>query len=233
MTEHIVKSFDDELDELTAEVARMGGLAEQLLSDALDAVSARDNQLAKEVIQRDDEIDALQQDLERRVILLLALRQPMAGDLRRTFSALKISGDLERIGDLAKNVAKRALVLNESNPMPLTRGIHRMGRVVSGMLKDVLDAYTSGDVDLAIDVWQRDDEIDAHYNSQFRELLTYMMEDPRTITMCTHLLFMAKNLERIGDHGTNIAENVHYLVTGEELPRNTDSTERTTSEEAP
>ncbi len=218
MTEHIVKSFDDELDELTAEVARMGGLAEKLLSDALDAVVSRDGALANEVIQRDKEIDALQLELERRVILLLALRQPMASDLRRTFSALKISGDLERIGDLAKNIAKRALILNEQRPMSLTRSVHRMGHVVSNMLKDVLDAYTTADVDLAIDVWRRDDEIDAHYNSLFRELLTYMMEDSKTITMCTHLLFMAKNLERIGDHGTNIAENVHYLVTGEELP---------------
>jgi phosphate transport system protein len=217
MTEHIVKSFDDELDELTAEVARMGGLAEKLLSDALDAVVARDGDLARAVIERDKEIDALQLDLERRVILLLALRQPMASDLRRTFSALKISGDLERIGDLAKNIAKRALILNESRPMSLTRSVHRMGHVVSGMLKDVLDAYTTADVDLAVDVWRRDDEVDAHYNSLFRELLTYMMEDSKTITMCTHLLFMAKNLERIGDHGTNIAENVHYLVTGQEL----------------
>ncbi len=196
----------------------MGGLAEKLLSDALDAVVSRDGALANEVIQRDKEIDALQLELERRVILLLALRQPMASDLRRTFSALKISGDLERIGDLAKNIAKRALILNEQRPMSLTRSVHRMGHVVSNMLKDVLDAYTTADVDLAIDVWRRDDEIDAHYNSLFRELLTYMMEDSKTITMCTHLLFMAKNLERIGDHGTNIAENVHYLVTGEELP---------------
>ena len=219
MTDHIVKSFDDELDELTAEVARMGGLAEQLLQDALDAVLGRDDALARAVIERDHEIDALQMELERRVILLLALRQPMATDLRRTFSALKISGDLERIGDLAKNIAKRALILNESPPMPLTRGIHRMGQVVGTMLRDVLDAYTSADVNLAVDVWHRDDEVDAHYNSLFRELLTYMMEDPRTITMCTHLLFMAKNLERAGDHATNIAENVHYLVTGEELPQ--------------
>ncbi len=218
MTEHIVKSFDDELDELTAEVARMGGLAEKLLSDALDAAVARDGDLAKEVIARDKEIDALQLDLERRVILLLALRQPMASDLRRTFSALKISGDLERIGDLAKNIAKRSLILNESRPMSLTRSVHRMGHVVSNMLKEVLDAYTTADVDLAVDVWRRDDEIDAHYNSLFRELLTYMMEDSKTITMCTHLLFMAKNLERIGDHGTNIAENVYYLVKGEEMP---------------
>ncbi len=217
MTEHIVKSFDDELDELTAEVARMGGLAEQLLSDALDAVVSRDGDLAKAIIKRDKEIDELQLELERRVILLLALRQPMAADLRRTFSALKISGDLERIGDLAKNMAKRALILNESKPMSLTRSVHRMGHVVGNMLKDVLDAYTTADVDLAVDVWHRDEEIDAHYNSLFRELLTYMMEDSKTITTCTHLLFMAKNLERIGDHSTNIAENVHYLVTGEEL----------------
>jgi phosphate transport system protein len=218
MTDHIVKSFDDELDELTAEVARMGGLAEKLLGDALDAVVERNGDLARDVIKRDKEIDALQLELERRVILLLALRQPMAADLRRTFCALKISGDLERIGDLAKNIAKRSLILNESRPVSLTRSIHRMGHVVGDMLKDVLDAYTTADVGLAVDVWRRDDDIDAHYNSLFRELLTYMMEDSKTITLCTHLLFMAKNLERIGDHSTNIAENVHFLVTGEELP---------------
>ncbi len=218
MNDHIVKSFDDELDELTAEVARMGGLAEQLLTDSLNAIVDRDNKLAELAIQRDQDINALQRELEQRVIFLLALRQPMASDLRRTLTALKISSDLERVGDLAKSIAKRALILNAARPMPLTRSIHRMGNMAGGMLKDVLDAYTSGETDLAVEVWHRDDDIDAHYNSLFRELLTYMMEDPRTIDTCTHLLFMAKNLERIGDHATNIAEDVHYLVTGEPLP---------------
>jgi phosphate transport system protein len=142
----------------------------------------------------------------------------MANDLRRTVAAMKIAANLERCGDLAKNIAKRTLVLSESEPvMPLTRSIERMGRLVIGRLKDVLDAYTASDVDRAILVWSRDDEVDEHYNSLFRELLTYMMGDPRMITSCAHLLFVAKNLERIGDHATNIAEIIHYEITGEDL----------------
>jgi phosphate transport system protein len=218
MNEHIVKSYEDELNTLTAECARMGGLTEAQVADGLEAVIKRDSALAEQVVGRDDRLDMLEADIERKAIKLIALRQPMANDLRRTVAAMKIAANLERCGDLAKNIAKRTLVLAESEPiMPLTRSIERMGRLVVGRLKDVLDAYTASDVDRAILVWSRDDEVDEHYNSLFRELLTYMMGDPRTITACAHLLFVAKNLERIGDHATNIAEIVHYEITGQEL----------------
>jgi phosphate transport system protein len=218
MNEHIVKSYEDELNTLTAECARMGGLTEAQVADGLEAVIKRDSALAEQVVGRDDRLDILEADIERKAIKLIALRQPMANDLRRTVAAMKIAANLERCGDLAKNIAKRTLVLAESEPiMPLTRSIERMGRLVVGRLKDVLDAYTASDVDRAILVWSRDDEVDEHYNSLFRELLTYMMGDPRTITACAHLLFVAKNLERIGDHATNIAEIVHYEITGQEL----------------
>jgi phosphate transport system protein len=197
----------------------MGGLAEHAVTSSLDAVRRRDTALAKAVIERDARIDEMQRELEKKVIRLLALRQPLAHDLRQAIAALKISSNLERIGDLAKNIAKRTLVLNESEPIELTRGVDRLGRLVIGRLKDVLDAYARGEPELAISVWYRDDDVDQHYNSLFRELLTYMMEDPRMIGSGAHLLFVAKNLERIGDHATNIAEVVHYVVTGEDLPR--------------
>jgi len=218
MNEHIVKSYEDELNALTAECARMGGLTEAQVADSLDAVVRRDQQLAGVVVSRDERLDGLEADIERKAIRLIALRQPMANDLRRTVAAMKIAGNLERIGDLAKNIAKRSLVILESEPMtPLNRSIERMGKLVSGRLKEVLDAYTSSNVERAAAVWSRDDEVDEHYNSLFRELLTYMMGDPRTITACAHLLFVAKNLERIGDHATNIAEIIHFEITGEEM----------------
>jgi phosphate transport system protein len=218
MNEHIVKSYEDELNTLTAECARMGGLTEAQVGDALDAVVRRDQQMAETVVTRDERLDLLQADIERKAIRLIALRQPMANDLRKTVAAMKIAMNLERCGDLAKNIAKRTLVLTASEPMaPLTRSIERMGRLVLGRLKDVLDAYTASDLDRALAVWSRDDEVDEHYNSLFRELLTYMMGDPRTITACAHLLFVAKNMERIGDHATNIAEIIHYEITGEEM----------------
>ncbi|MGE3303654.1 MAG: phosphate signaling complex protein PhoU [Hyphomonadaceae bacterium] len=217
MTEHTVKSFGVELDALSAEVARMGGVAESQVADCITAVVRRDTALAQSVIERDAKVDTLQHEIERRVLRLMALRQPVAIDLRETLSALKIAGDLERIGDLAKSVSKRTLALNQGDPIQLTRGIERMGRVAGAHLKQVLDAYAKRDVHLALGVWYQDEEIDAHYNSLFRELLTYMMEDARTISRCAHLLFIAKNIERIGDHCTNIAESVHFLVTGEEL----------------
>ena len=219
MTEHIVKAYDEELNHLAAEVARMGGLAEAEMTEALDTVIRRDASLAQSVIERDLKLDALNIEIERKSIRLIALRQPVAQDLRRAVAAMKIASNLERCGDLAKNIAKRGVVLAESEPItPLTRSIERMGKLVSSRLKDVLDAYTSGEVERAIAVWSQDDEVDEHYNSLFRELLTYMMGDPRTITACAHLLFIAKNLERVGDHATNIAELVHYELTGEELP---------------
>jgi phosphate transport system protein len=217
MNEHTVKSYGSELETLASDVSRMGGLAEAELNDAIAAVVRRDTALAQSVIERDSKIDAAHRDVERRVIRVMALRQPMASDLRETIAAWKISGDLERIGDLAKNISKRTLVLNQSDPIQLTRSIERMGRMASAHLKQVLDAYAQRNADMGISVWYRDEEIDAHYNSLFRELLTYMMEDPRTISPCAHLLFVAKNIERIGDHCTNIAETVHYLVTGEEI----------------
>jgi phosphate transport system protein len=218
MNQHTVKAYGDELNQITAEVARMGGLAEAQVADAVEAVARRDVALARAVVERDARLDALHRDIEKKAIRLMALRQPVASDLRKTVGAMKLAVDLERTGDLAKNIAKRGLILAESEPMqPLTRSIERMGRLVSVRLRDVLDAYTASEVDRALSVWTSDDEVDEHYNALFRELLTYMMSDPRTIGACTHLLFMAKNLERIGDHATNIAETIHYEITGDEM----------------
>jgi phosphate transport system protein len=216
--EHTLRAYDDELEGLTAELSRMGGLAEVEVSDSLRAITRRDIALANAVISRDARLDEIELDIERRAIRLIALRQPVADDLRRTVAALKISMNLERCGDLAKNIAKRALVIAESDPLsPVTRSIERMGELVASRLKDVLDAFAARDIDRARMVWQRDQEVDEHYDSIFRELLTYMMGDPRTIASCAHLLFVAKNLERIGDHATNIAEIIVYEITGEPL----------------
>jgi phosphate transport system protein len=216
--EHTVRAYGEELQTLTAEVARLGGLAEAQVSDAVQAVARRDADLAEVVIERDKRLDALQAEIERKALRLIALRQPVAQDLRHTVAAMKISMQLERCGDQAKNIAKRCLVLTQSEPLiPLTRSIERMGVLVASRLRDVLDSYTSSKVEGAVSVWNRDDEIDEHYNSLFRELLTYMMGDPRTINPCAHLLFIAKNLERVGDYATNIAEMIHFEITGEEL----------------
>jgi phosphate transport system protein len=217
MADHTVKAFTEELDALTQEIARMGGLAETAVNDSLAAVARRDTELAQSVIERDAKIDAAQREVEKRAIKLFALRQPMASDLRVVLTAWRIAGELERVGDLAKNIAKRALILNQSEPIQLVRSVERMGKIAGVHLKQVLDAYANKDVQAAIGVWMQDDNIDAHYNSLFRELLTYMIEDPRMISSCAHLLFIAKNIERIGDHGTNIAEYIHFLVTGEEI----------------
>ena len=216
--DHTVRAYDEDLDALTAELSRMGGLAEAEVADALHAITRRDLGLAQQVIARDARLDELENEVERKAIRLIAIRQPVADDLRRTVAAMKIASNLERCGDLAKNIAKRALVIAESEPItPLTRSIERMGELVAARLKDVLDAFAARDVDRAKAVWLRDNEIDEHYDSIFRELLTYMMGDPRTITSSAHLLFVAKNLERIGDHATNIAEILHYEITGIEL----------------
>ena len=218
MVEHTVRAYDEELEGLTAELSRMGGLAEVEVGDSVRAIARRDVAIAQGVITRDARLDEIEADIERRAIRLIALRQPVADDLRRTVAALKISTNLERCGDLAKNIAKRALVIAESDPLtPLTRSIERMGELVSARLKDVLDAFAARDIDRARTVWQRDNEVDEHYDSIFRELLTDMMADPRTITSCAHLLFVAKNLERIGDHATNIAEIITYEITGEHM----------------
>jgi phosphate transport system protein len=216
--EHTLRAYDEELEALTAELSRMGGLAEVEVGDAIRAIARRDVALAQAVIGRDARLDEIEVDIEKRAIRLIALRQPVADDLRRTVAALKISMNLERCGDLAKNIAKRALVIAESEAItPLTRSIERMGELVSGRLKDVLDAFAARDLERAKSVWQRDNEVDEHYDSIFRELLTYMMADPRTIASCAHLLFVGKNLERIGDHATNIAEIIIYEITGEQL----------------
>lgn len=217
MTDHTVKSFQEELDAIAAGIAQMGGLTEAQLASAIESVSRRDSELAMRTVQQDRRIDVLEQEIEARAVRVIALRQPMASDLREAISAIKISSDLERIGDLAKNIAKRALVIQGDfeTPVRLVQGIARMGRLAQGQLKSVLDACSNRDAQVAMEVWRGDEEIDEMYNSVFRELLTYMMEDPRTIGVCTHLLFIAKNIERIGDHATNIAETVRYVVTGE------------------
>lgn len=218
MNEHIVKSYEDELNSLAAECVRMGGLTEAQVADAVTGVVKRNQELAAAVVIRDDKLDEAERDIERKTIRLIALRQPVADDLRRAVAAMKVANNLERCGDLAKNIAKRTLVIIESDPLtPLTRSIERMGKLVLGRLSSVLDAYSRSDLERALAVWSQDDEVDEHYNSLFRELLTYMMADPRTITACAHMLFVAKNLERIGDHATNIAEIVHYEITGAEM----------------
>jgi phosphate transport system protein len=195
----------------------MGGLAEAQLSDAIAAFAKRDGDLAERVVAGDARIDAKYAEIETQVVRLLALRQPVASDLRRVVAALRVSGDLERIGDYAANVAKRTLALTQ---MPVVRpasGIPRMGRLVQQIMKEVLDAWSDNDADRAYLAWARDEEVDELYNSLFRELLTYMMEDPRNISACTHILFMAKNIERIGDHATNIAETLYFVVNGTPL----------------
>ena len=218
MNEHTLKFFGEELQQLKAEVVRMGGLAEAQLSDAIACVAERDVELAHDVVGRDTRIDIMQNEIEKKAIRLIALRQPVAQDLRRAVAALKMAWSLERTGDLAKNIAKRALVIAEAEPLtPLTRSIERMGRLVAVRLKSALDAYTSGELAGAMQVWQEDQDVDEQYDSLFRELLTYMMSDPRMITSCAHLLFIGKNLERIGDHATNISEIIHYEITGEEI----------------
>lgn len=218
MTEHTVKAYGEELAQLSAEIARLGGMVEAQIALAVDSMTRRDVAQATAVVAADEQIDLLQNQVENKALRMFALRQPMAEDLRHVSSVMKISMQLERCGDLAKNIAKRGLVLAKGEPVtPFNRSIDRMGKLVGERLKTVLDAYSAKDVGAAVDVWNRDEEVDEHYNSIFRELLTYMMGDPRTITPCTHLLFVAKNLERIGDHATNIAEIVHYEFTGDAI----------------
>jgi phosphate transport system protein len=218
MTEHILKAFDEDLREISSRLAEMGGIAERLVAESVDALVKRDTALAQRVITADDAVDNLQREIEEKAILTIARRQPMAVDLREVVSALRIANDLERVGDLAKNTAKRVLALDgQYQAQKQLRGVKHMADMVQSRLKQVLDAYGARDSERAMDVWRRDGEVDAKYTSLFRELLTYMMEDPRHITLCIHLLFAAKNIERIGDHATNIAETIYYLVVGEVL----------------
>jgi phosphate transport system protein len=218
MASHIVTAFENELREINRKVAEMGGLAEKSVVDSIDALIKRDTILAQRVIAGDTRLDQLQREIEDDAITLIAKRQPLAVDLREVVSAIRICNDLERVGDLAKNTAKRVLALKgEYQAATLLRGVEHMSEIVLEQLKEVLDAFGARDAARAMAVWKRDGAVDDLYTSLFRELLTYMMEDPRQITMCTHLLFAAKNVERIGDHATNIAETVHYLVVGEQL----------------
>ncbi len=214
-SEHTVRAYEEELALLNNKIAKMGGLAEKVLGQSFDALDRRDPDLAANTIGEDEEIDQLQREIEEQAVVMIARRQPMAYDLRQIMAALRISADLERIGDLGKNIAKRAVaVVTEQQPKQLMMGLKHMGELSLNQLKEVLDAFIERDAERALNVWYKDEEIDAMYNSLFRELLTYMMEDPRNIGLCTHLLFGAKNIERVGDHATNIAETVYYLVHG-------------------
>jgi phosphate transport system protein len=212
---HIVKAFDEELARIESLIMEMGGLVEKQIADAADALVHRDTELGARVRENDRRIDELNHRIDEMVVRVLALRQPMAEDLRIVICALKISAILERIGDYAKNIAKRTSVLAQATPIQASaKAIQRMSGLVQEMVHDVLDAYLARDIETADDVRLRDKEVDQVHNALFRELLTYMMEDPRNITPCMHLLFIAKNVERMGDHATGIAEQVHFMISG-------------------
>ncbi|MTI42722.1 PhoU-like phosphate uptake regulator [Roseibium hamelinense] len=219
MSEHTVSSYDEELTAIAGCIAEMGGLAETTVTNAVSALVTQDLELARATIKQDGRLDELLGEIEVKLVEIIARRQPMGGDLREIMAAGRISNDLERVGDLAKNVAKRVIAIDSDlKSKKLAIGVEHITELALGQLKNVLDAYTKQDAEAARQVREADSEVDAIYTSLFRELLTYMMEDPRNITQCAHLLFCAKNIERIGDHATNIAENVYYMVTGERLP---------------
>ncbi|GBD43751.1 Phosphate-specific transport system accessory protein PhoU [bacterium HR40] len=216
---HTVRSFDEELEHLTRQIVHMGALVERQVAEAIRALVERDGDTAARVVQQDDEVDELEEAIDQEAIRILATRQPMAIDLRMVAMALKISNDLERTSDYAVNIARRVQRLIEQPPLKPLVTIPRMAELVQLMIKDVLDAYVRRDAERALDVWRRDEEVDQYYNSLFRELLTYILEDPRRTSMCIDLLFIAKNLERIGDHATNIAEKIRYIVHGDLINR--------------
>jgi len=216
--DHTAKAFDVDLQEITRKVAEMGGLAERQIADATQALTDRDTDLAERVIAADPGIDAIQHEIEEKAILTIARRQPMAVDLREIVGAMRVANDLERIGDHAKHIGKRVVALDlDLHPQRLIRGVSHMASQVLALLKQVLDAYASRDLAAALAVWNGDEEVDALCTALFRELLTYMMEDPRNITFCMHLMFCAKDIERIGDHATNIAETVYYIIEGRQI----------------
>jgi phosphate transport system protein len=218
MIEHTIRAFDTDLQELAGKIAEMGRLDSEQIADAIDALVKGDTSLAERVMATDDRVDALQHAIEEKAVTTIARRQPMAVDLREIVGALRISNDLERVGDLAENIAKRALLVTETYRLnEVILQLQRMVDLVVEQLARVLESYEHRDIVLALDVWRRDQEIDALNGSLFRELLTYMMEDPRNITFCSHMLFCAKNIERMGDHATNIAETVYYIVEGRQL----------------
>ena len=215
MSEHTIKAFDADLQDLTRIVVEMGGLTERQIVNALEALDKRDLALAQRVVADDIKVDALQREIEEKAILTIARRQPMAVDLREIIGAMRVSNDLERIGDHAKHIGKRVVALDDDfYPQKLIRGVEHMSALVLAQLKQVLDAYAGRDLQSALAVWNGDEEVDSMCVSLFRELLTYMMEDPRNITFCMHLMFCAKDIERMGDHATNIAETVYYMVEG-------------------
>ncbi len=216
---HTVKSYDRELDTLERLIAEMGGVAVKMVVDAADALTNADTVLAHQVVAADPRLDALQREIEYFAVLTIARRQPMAVDLRELIGAIRVAGDLERVGDLAKNIAKRTIKIGAESRVPRAIvGLRHMNEVATELMKDVLDAYAQRDAERAREVWERDADLDALEDSVFRDLLTHMMEDPRNISFCAHLLFCSKNIERIGDHATNIAETVVYLVTGRAMP---------------
>ncbi len=217
MEQHIVSAFTDELEQLSARLLRMGGLAEAMIRDACRATVTRDRELAQAVIARDQEMDAQEAECEREVVRLLALRQPMASDLRQVIGAIKLADAIERLGDLAKNIAKRSLAITHEENRSALRGVERMGQAVSRQLRTALDAYTRGDAEAAMRVVEQDDDIDSHYNSLLRSTLLFMIEDPERLDVRSNFLFILKNLERIGDHCSNIAKVVYFIATGERV----------------
>lgn len=218
MSEHIVSAFDAELKNLASRISEMGGKVERMVADSVEALARMDVEAARRIVGQDRAIDSIQREVDEAAILTIAKRQPMAQDLRIIISCIRISNDLERVGDMAKNIARRVIDLDGQIPQTkLIHGIEHLTDLGLAQLKDVLDAFAARDANLANVVWSRDAQLDEFYTSVFRELLTYMMEDPRNITFCTHLLFCAKNIERIGDHATNIAETIVYLVTGQTM----------------
>ena len=218
MAQHTVKAYDTELQDLSRRIAEMGGVAESMVARAVDALVRNDTSLGEQVIAADARLDQMEREVNEKAILLIAKRQPMANDLRLIVSTIKIAADIERIGDLAKNIGKRVRAIGAPFSQPaLMNGISHLGNLAQERLRQTLDAYARNDLEAALEVWRTDDEIDALHNSLFRELLTYMMEDPRNITFCTQVLFCAKNIERMGDHCTNIAEMMYYMHTGQAL----------------
>jgi phosphate transport system protein len=228
MTGHTVASYDEELARLSALIAEMGGMSEAAVADATHALLKLDHALAKNVIANDKTIDAIHRQIDDMAVSMIARRQPMAVDLRSIITAIHVAGDLERVGDMAKTIARRTLQIEGLSLTPkFYNGVKHMADLILRQLKAALDAYATRNAAAAVDVCNSDEEIDALYTSLFRELLTYMMEDPRNITQCTHLLFCSKSLERVGDHATNIAESAFYLDTGRQMSEGTDELHRT------
>lgn len=217
LANHIVSGYDDDLNQLSTTLAELGALVETMTSDSVKSIKKRDSELAKSVIAMDKRANSLQEQIDEDALRLMALRHPMATDLRRTIGAIRCANDLERVGDLAEGIARRAISINEEDKIELAKGVGRIGKLVKRQISGALDALLREDADKALHVWLADEDVDEMYNAIFRELLTYMMGDPRTITACASFLFVAKNLERIGDHATNICESVYFTVHGKQL----------------